>query len=158
MQVFLVQGGAGSSDELGLFPLTLTFHVWFFACEVPHHGLQLTQLAVSWVNVCLTVGPASTRNLQTSVPRQKCGNIAYLATEPTIRWLLSDPNPISRGDLRRIEEGQTWGHKRKETKMERTPTLLNRDIPSEDILSISSSQNNTQTVNNKENTVVFLLL
>lgn len=39
---------------------TLTLQVWFFASEVSHHSLQLSQLAMGWVNVCLTVGPANT--------------------------------------------------------------------------------------------------
>lgn len=41
-----------------MFQFPLTFHVRFFAREVAHHGLQLTQLTMCRVNVGLAVGPA----------------------------------------------------------------------------------------------------
>lgn len=37
----------------------LTLQIWFFASEVSHHSLQLTQLTMGRVNVCLAVGPTS---------------------------------------------------------------------------------------------------
>lgn len=53
-----------------------------------------------WVNVGLAVGPACRRRVQRRSREQKCINIASPVTELTIRWLLSGPNPASRGDLR----------------------------------------------------------
>lgn len=38
---------------------SLTLQIWFFASEVSHYSLQLSQLAMGWVDVCLTVGPAN---------------------------------------------------------------------------------------------------
>lgn len=87
-----------------------------------------------------------------------CDNIAYLGTELTIRWLLSGPNPVGHGDLIQIEKRvRHWVKTGKKPKTDKTFTLFDGDIPSEDILSISSSQNNTQTVRKKENIVVLLL-
>lgn len=55
-----------------------------------------------------------------------------------------------------IKKGQTDVLKRREAKRERTLTLLNRDVPGEDVLTISSSQNDTQTVG-KERALLFSL-
>lgn len=41
----------------------LTLQIWFFASEVSLYSLQLSQLAVGWVDVCLTVGPANTNKV-----------------------------------------------------------------------------------------------
>lgn len=40
---------------------TLTLQFWFFASEVSCYSLQLAQLAMSWVNICLTVCPTHTQ-------------------------------------------------------------------------------------------------
>lgn len=82
-----------------MFPFPLTFHVRFFAREVAHHGLQLTQLTVCWVDVGLAVGPARRRGVQPRSHGQKRINLASPVTELTIRWLLSGLNPAGRGDL-----------------------------------------------------------
>lgn len=43
-----------------LFMSMLTLQIWFFASEVSHYSLQLSQLAMGWVDVRLTVGPTNT--------------------------------------------------------------------------------------------------
>lgn len=72
-------------------------------------------------------------------------SLAIVRSEPSKSWR----------PYKKRKEGQAYGQKKKETKIERTLTLLNRDIPSEDILSISSSQNNTQTVRKKRTLLLF---
>lgn len=42
----------------------LTLQVWFFAREVSNDSLQLAQLAVRGVNVCLTVCPVTQTNTE----------------------------------------------------------------------------------------------
>lgn len=44
----------------------LTVQIWFFSSEVSHHSLQLAQLTMGRVNVCLAVGPTSTHKHKTT--------------------------------------------------------------------------------------------
>lgn len=96
----------------------LTLQIWFFASEVSHHSLQLTQLTMGRVNVGLAVGPTS--NTQTkmycshvfkkSYKQQHWWEIRfirsafYTGTVFTIRWLMSGLEPVSHGDLKKKEE------------------------------------------------------
>lgn len=98
------------------------------------------------------------QTLTTFSHTQKCINIASPVTELTTRWLLSSLDPVNHGDLRNKRKKRSDRcQKRREAKIERTLTLLNRDVPSEDVLTISSSQNHTQTVG-KERTLLFSCL
>lgn len=86
----------------------LTLQIWFFASEVSLYSLQLSQLAVGWVDVCLTVGPANTKLLgffffcailSRLEPIHAFIYCFPINSVPTIHLLLSDLGPVSHADL-----------------------------------------------------------
>lgn len=155
----------------------LTLQIWFFASEVSHHSLQLTQLTMGRVNVCLAVGPTS--NTQS---KMYCSHIFKKSYKQQHWWethmvymlcflygysihhslanVRSGASKSWRPEEKRKKEkeekrgSKTDRHKYRETKIEKL-TLLNRDISDEDVLSISPSQHYTQTVKKREKTMLF---